>query len=419
MHSEQTKLLGLPQWKPQDHPDFLTDINEAFSKIDGQFQTLDGLSAKAVADIAERMTTNEAKMQQLATSVGVISENVAELQNDMELAMEKLVGHENEISSLHEEDTKLDKRIAIEEQARIEQDVSLKREIESNEKRIESLEDTADTMGSSIVELQEKDALIDESFDKLHTEVVNVQGDVNQLREDVETIGDAYTEIIEDLHDIDNDLASIKQTVQIVNTLGDDVDELKSWQGTANNSIEQLVTDTESIKESVRRNYEGLTQTGTTVIELQETVRGLEEKDTDFQNVLGAIQSDQEDITNRMNEIEQSVSNPWEPCVVKVRINLSATLLYPEGEAGRFMQIPESAITVLNYDFKNYEYVLARHYAYTLGGSGEIDVLFNIAIDNNEGNLIIGVGASIVHSYQAMFSSTEIDILSMRRKKVQ
>lgn len=29
-----TQKLGLPQYNPNDHPDFLTEINEAFRKID-------------------------------------------------------------------------------------------------------------------------------------------------------------------------------------------------------------------------------------------------------------------------------------------------------------------------------------------------------------------------------------------------
>lgn len=30
----ETNNLGLPQFTPNDHPDFLTDINDAFRKID-------------------------------------------------------------------------------------------------------------------------------------------------------------------------------------------------------------------------------------------------------------------------------------------------------------------------------------------------------------------------------------------------
>ena len=31
---EPTQQLGLPNYNPNDHPDFLTDFNEAFKKLD-------------------------------------------------------------------------------------------------------------------------------------------------------------------------------------------------------------------------------------------------------------------------------------------------------------------------------------------------------------------------------------------------
>lgn len=39
MFGKSTENLGLPQWQPKDHPDFLTDINNAFKDIDSAYGT--------------------------------------------------------------------------------------------------------------------------------------------------------------------------------------------------------------------------------------------------------------------------------------------------------------------------------------------------------------------------------------------
>lgn len=73
MYSKTTKFLGLPQWCIGDHADFLTDMNEAFRKVDDGVET---------ADAGGR--TNTQKLLELKAQVDLMSETVQELHNSVD-----------------------------------------------------------------------------------------------------------------------------------------------------------------------------------------------------------------------------------------------------------------------------------------------------------------------------------------------
>lgn len=66
-----TPKLELPQWEPTDHPDFLTDINTAFQKIDENA----GATEESVEEIAE-IRDNVSNLQALTQSLNEDSQEM-------------------------------------------------------------------------------------------------------------------------------------------------------------------------------------------------------------------------------------------------------------------------------------------------------------------------------------------------------
>lgn len=90
-YSATTGKLGLPQWVKgtKDHPDFLTDMNQAFEKIDGFAErtdnTVDGLPeqvdelAALVESMQEDVGEHTTELASLGVRVGIQENNVANL----------------------------------------------------------------------------------------------------------------------------------------------------------------------------------------------------------------------------------------------------------------------------------------------------------------------------------------------------
>lgn len=74
-YSAQTEKLRLPQWVQgsKDHPDFLTDVNQAFEKIDGFAQGIDN----TVDGLPEQVEEVAAILQSVQEDVGEHTEKLA------------------------------------------------------------------------------------------------------------------------------------------------------------------------------------------------------------------------------------------------------------------------------------------------------------------------------------------------------
>lgn len=70
-----TPKLGLPQWNPTDHPDFLTDLNQAFKDID-----------KNASDTSEEIAGYPQRLEELETLTQSINEDTQQLITDMSSA---------------------------------------------------------------------------------------------------------------------------------------------------------------------------------------------------------------------------------------------------------------------------------------------------------------------------------------------
>lgn len=90
-YSAQTEKLRLPQWVQgsKDHPDFLTDVNQAFEKIDGFAQgidnTVDGLPeqveevATILQSVQEDVGEHTEELARQGVRIGVLETGIAEV----------------------------------------------------------------------------------------------------------------------------------------------------------------------------------------------------------------------------------------------------------------------------------------------------------------------------------------------------
>lgn len=90
-YSAQTEKLRLPQWVQgsKDHPDFLTDVNQAFEKIDGFAQgidnTVDGLPeqveevATILQSVQEDVGEHTEELARQGVRIGILETGMAEV----------------------------------------------------------------------------------------------------------------------------------------------------------------------------------------------------------------------------------------------------------------------------------------------------------------------------------------------------
>ena len=76
---EKTPQLGLPQYNPNDHPDFLTDINKAFMEID----TFASKSVKKVNELSRRVAVLEQELKQTRVDAGLTNLQESEENNEL------------------------------------------------------------------------------------------------------------------------------------------------------------------------------------------------------------------------------------------------------------------------------------------------------------------------------------------------
>lgn len=77
MSSNKTEHYGFPQFLPNDHPDFLTDFNEAFKKIDEELYKI----MQAAASGGAESTANSQAIVTINQSITDLTTRVTALEN--------------------------------------------------------------------------------------------------------------------------------------------------------------------------------------------------------------------------------------------------------------------------------------------------------------------------------------------------
>lgn len=79
MFGKSTENLGLPQWQPKDHPDFLTDINNAFKDIDSAYGTTStslDLVKKQIEEITETNNSHDTLLNTHTEEISNIKDSI-------------------------------------------------------------------------------------------------------------------------------------------------------------------------------------------------------------------------------------------------------------------------------------------------------------------------------------------------------
>lgn len=215
MYSKETKLLGLPQWEPKDHPDFLTDINGAFQKIDNQLQKTDGLTVKAFNTLKDKVEENTANISNLHSETEGLATRATKAEGDISDIKIALSNFDNTVNEL-------DDRLNAEVQERQKEDAAIKVELESLEARVETNEDSLVTQSEAIMNLQTEQERIGVEQESQHTEIVNLQGDVNTLREAQETTAATVAGAVIDINDLTTKVEKVQDDVtQLTQGMGE------------------------------------------------------------------------------------------------------------------------------------------------------------------------------------------------------
>lgn len=176
MFSKQTEKLGLPQWIGTDHPDFLTDINDAFKKIDenaaGVATEIDGLPDR-VKQLADTVTNQQAS---IATIEGDVASDKIAISN-LQTAVAPVEGQGQQIEALG---TRID--TAEQKISNVEQDITeLQTGIGSTDSNVEQLAGNISDLQSFQTSQESKNTDIEKDISDLQTSVGNNQTAIESL----------------------------------------------------------------------------------------------------------------------------------------------------------------------------------------------------------------------------------------------
>ena len=158
MYSKETKNINLPQWTPNDHPDFLTDMNTAMETID-----------RAIGAVDENMTINNKKIAALNQSQDSTNQALAAINETLAgypTINESIENINESINDLHTKNSNNSKTI-VTMQAQITANtnslsdvhqsiVEISKDIQTNTSNIEAVTEAEAANAAAINELEEK-----------------------------------------------------------------------------------------------------------------------------------------------------------------------------------------------------------------------------------------------------------------------
>lgn len=112
MFTEKTKNLGLPQWKPTEHPDFLNDMNPAYRAIDA----FAGNMTEEYGGLPNQMSLVQARLQSLGEDLNTAQAELAALQiqyQNQQVEVDKITPLQNKVAGLQTLYTQLEAQVQV------------------------------------------------------------------------------------------------------------------------------------------------------------------------------------------------------------------------------------------------------------------------------------------------------------------
>ena len=208
MFEKSTPNLGLPQWSPKDHPDFLTDMNNAFKVLDERVHAEDE-SADAIAQLVEKVnkltedltavtadvevlkdTFDADEIEQMKDNINTLTDNVANITTAIQnhaASITEITSHLSVIDS----DIATIKSTIVEHTSRISNNETMVTNLNTALSALEGTVNGISTLLSTVeTDLQTAQSDIDELDTRIsatNTAVSSLQTDVTQVSNNAQT----------------------------------------------------------------------------------------------------------------------------------------------------------------------------------------------------------------------------------------
>lgn len=254
MYSKETDVLKLPQWQPKDHPDFLTDMNEAYRKID-----------KGYADNLYSHQQLEEQVSALSVDFVTVKEQVADLKE------------------------KVDKLV----------------DLEDNPVFIE-LKERVDKAESDIIELQKKDVTHDDAIEVINNTLNSIERQLDTIEEHLENHDTEFQKHDEMIRDIKIDIAHLQ----------DDIVDLRKHVAECETSVAEMETKVGHIEAEQIRQTEQISNLTEKVDGAVSDVNGLKDQvgfNTDkisaVETEIGDLKISYEEVQDQANKNEANIES--------------------------------------------------------------------------------------------------------------
>ena len=246
MFTKQTPTLGLPQWQPNDHPDFLTDINEAFMKLDENAES-DSNQQTQIDELTEQIVqlTNtvkelEEKIDNMGGTEGMelvlqMKEDITKLQEETAQILETITYQGGSIQQITAHLTLIDSDITTMKQnlatykANIDANTTA---INKNTENIYELENSLASLQATITSVLNRLSTVEQTANTNKSNISQIQETVSTLQTSVSNL----TELAE------NSSTQAQTALNTANLAHDDAERAVGTADEAKESVDELNT---------------------------------------------------------------------------------------------------------------------------------------------------------------------------------
>lgn len=218
MFEKSTPNLGLPQWSPKDHPDFLTDMNNAFKVLDERVHAEDE-SADAIAQLVEKVnkltedltavtadvellkdTFNADEIEQMKDDITTLTDNVANITTDIQ-------NHAASITEITSHLSVIDSDIA-----------AIRSTIVEHTSRISHNETMVTNLNTALSALEGTVNGISTLLSTVETDLQTAQSDIDGLDTRITATNDAVSSLQTDVIQVSNNAQTALNTANTAHT---------------------------------------------------------------------------------------------------------------------------------------------------------------------------------------------------------
>lgn len=307
MYSKETKFLGLPQWGPKDHPDFITDMNDAMKKLDTQAEKTD----HDHSDLREQVDALSIDMGTVKEQVAALQEKVDNLVNlednpvfialkehvdTLQETVDGIIQTDNrqdlDIQQLQAAITRIDETIDIIENHLQQHDSHF----DIHDKELSDIKATILHIENDVDDLRSHVAHMEESVAQMETEVGHIKGEQITQNDRLDALEAGKTEQDEKIASIETKVTEQDTKISTIEQTAKDADETS--EAALEEAMKAVTTANGASAET-----EVLTQG---LADMKDRVDGIDERVTNNTASIGNLNQMYETLDDRMDTLEQS-----------------------------------------------------------------------------------------------------------------